>query len=280
MLPTNFLGIICALASALFWGSGDFSGGVATRRSDQFQVLALSAVSGLALLVGCAILWREPWPSSRNLLWASMAGLSGSIGLAALYRALALGHAATVAPVAAVVSAALSVVFSAITEGLPGTIRLAGFTLALLGIWMVSSSSISAEAPRQGLRLALLAGFCFAGFFILVAQVEAEAVFFPLVMARCVMVSLAVLLLLLRGPTRLSFHINPLALLAGILDASGNVFYLLAQQFTRLDVAVVIGSLYPVTTVVLSWVVLEEKISRMQWLGAMVCFVAIALIAL
>jgi drug/metabolite transporter (DMT)-like permease len=67
--------------------------------------------------------------------------------------------------------------------------------------------------------------------------------------------------------------------LTGLFDAGGNAFYMLAKQFTRIDVAVVLSSLYPAITVVLSRIFLKEKISRFQWLGVGLCFAAVVLIS-
>jgi drug/metabolite transporter (DMT)-like permease len=71
---------------------------------------------------------------------------------------------------------------------------------------------------------------------------------------------------------------TPIGLLAGVLDAGGNILYLLARQQVRLDVAAVLSSLYPVSTVVLARVVSREPVTRLQWFGAAVCLLAVVLI--
>ncbi len=279
MFSTDWLGILAALTAALVWGGGDFSGGLATRQNGPFHVLVLSALSGIVLLAACMVVWREPFPSLANILWAALAGGSGAMGIAALYRALSLGNTATIAPTAAVVGAALPVIFGMFTEGMPGITRLAGLGLALAGIWLVSRAT-NPRQSRPSFGLAWLAGIGFAGFFILLSQVERGTLFGPLLVARCVSLGVALLWLWLRRMPPPSLHSNPIALLAGLLDTGGNVFYLLAKQFTRLDVAVALSAMYPAATIVLARIILQEKGSRRQWLGAVVCLVAIGLIAI
>ena len=278
-LSANLLGIFLALTSALVWGSGDFSGGLATRRNHQFHVLALSTLSGIVVLLVFAGLWREALPSLRSDIYAMLAGVCGALGIAALYRALSLGNTAIVAPTAAVIGAALPVGFGILTAGMPAAPRLVGFVLAFLGIWLVSQSSTPRKVVLQrGFALACLAGISFGGFFILIAQVEAGKVFTPLVVSRCMEFATALVLLRLYRMPMPALNSNPTALLAGALDVGGNIFYLLAKQYTRLEVAAVLASLYPVTTVLLANLVLKEKVLPSQWLGVGVCLAAIALI--
>ena len=164
MPSTDLLGITLALTSALVWGAGDFSGGFATRRAHQYQVLALSALSGIIILVVCALLRREAMPAPGSALWAGLAGLVGACGLAAFYRALALGQAVKVAPTAAVIGAVIPVVFSIFTQGPPGTGRLVGFGLAVVGIWLVSQSAVQpGGTARQTFWLTIFAGLGFGG---------------------------------------------------------------------------------------------------------------------
>jgi drug/metabolite transporter (DMT)-like permease len=284
-------GVALGLASAAVWGAGDFCGGLASRKSHQFQVLTLSALSGLLLLLACAALRGEALPSSSTLFWAGLGGLSGTVGLACLYRGLSLGSAATVAPTAAVITAALPVVFSLITEGRPRSLQLVGFVVAIAGIWLVASHSsaepelqgavpghVSRAVSRTGFRLALFAGVGFGGFLILIAQVPAGPVFVPAAVARGAMLIAVVLLLRAQGQPLPSLTSNSPALVAGVFDAGGNVFYLFAKEYGRLDVAAVLSSLYPVTTVLLAHALSKEEVSRMQWVGMGVCLLAVALI--
>ena len=278
----NFLGVFFALASALVWGGGDFSGGLASRRISAFQVLALAALSGLSLLVVAAVAQREPFPSGQAALLAALAGIAGSIGLAALYRGLATGSAAVVAPVSGVLGAAVPVIFTALTSGAPAPAQMVGFALALAGIYLVSRAA-SREAggtTRQGLLLAVVAGLGFGVFFILVARAGRELVYTPLILARVVEFGVALLLILLTRQRVPSARANPIALLAGLLDAGGNILYVLAGQLVRLDVAAVIASFYPATTVVLSSLIFKERVSKGQRWGVMMCLAAILLITL
>ncbi|OIO88035.1 MAG: hypothetical protein AUK03_17085 [Anaerolineae bacterium CG2_30_64_16] len=279
MIVAQLLGAFLALASAAVFGGGDFSGGVATRRHHQFQVLALSAIASIALLAAFALLWRETLPSPRSVLWAAAAGVAGSLGLAALYRGLSLGNAASVSPTAGVIGAAVPVVFAALTEGLPPPVRMMGFAIAIAGIWLVTRvPAADGLGSRHNLLLAVFAGIAFGAFFIFIAQVEADAVFLPLMFAKIVAFGLALALLRLKRLPLPGPRSNPIALLAGLLDASANALYLVASQLTRLDVAVVLTSLYPAGTVLLARGLQKEPTSRPQWVGVLLCLVAIALI--
>lgn len=275
----EFLGVFFALTSAVVWGSGDFTGGYATRRSSQYHVLAVSAFSGLVVLIAAAFLWRESFSSLRGILWAGLGGFSGALGIAALYRALSLGHAASIAPTTGVIGAALPVIYGALTEGPPAPTRLVGFGLAFAGIWLVSTgSSGGSRVTRQGFILACLAGLGFGGFFIFLGLVDKGKIFTPLIIARCLTFLTGLLLIWLNRLPFPSLTANPPALLAGLLDAGGNLFYILAKQYTRLDIAAVLASLYPASTVLLASIILKEKVSRAQWLGVAICLAAIALI--
>ncbi len=276
----QLFGILFGIGSAVVWGSGDFAGGYATRKHSQYGVLFVAALSGLVVLVVAAVVVREALPSLPASLWALLGGLGGALGIAAFYKALSMGHSAVVAPLAGVIGAAVPVLVSGLMAGWPAPNKLAGFALALLGIWLVS---MTAQARTGGSRLAFglacLAGLGFGGFLVCLGLVGPGPIFTPLILARSMTVTVG-LVTLIGGRIQLPPIIsNRWALLAGLLDAGGNLLYILALQFTRRDVAAVLSSLYPAATVCLAAVVLKERISRPQWAGLGVCLAAIALIS-
>jgi drug/metabolite transporter (DMT)-like permease len=208
-----------------------------------------------------------------------MAGLAGALGMGALYRALTMGHTASVAPTSAITCAALPVVYGTLTSGLPKLTQLGGFILAFLGIWLVSKSPSSGEKSfREGMLLAFLSGIGFGGFFIFIALVDKGQVFGPIFIARTVTLCIALIILRFKRIPLPKLNSNPVAILAGVLDTSGNIFYLLATRYTRLDVAAVLSSLYPAATVILATVIIREKVSLVQWIGASLCLLAVGLI--
>jgi len=279
MLPANILGGLLALISAAVWGGGDFAGGYASRRSSPIYVLTLAALSGLLILIAAALLWRESFPPARGILLAALGGISGALGIAVFYRALSMGHIAVVAPTAGVISAALPVVFGIFTQGIPAPTKLVGFGLALAGIWLVSAASSSADRiSSRGFILACLAGIGFGGFLTFLGLVDPGKIFTPLIVSRCMTLCIGLLLIKLNRMPLPALTANPTALLAGLLDAGGNLFYIMARQYTRLDVAAVLSSLYPASTVLLAGIILKEKVSFRQGVGVVVCLAAILLI--
>jgi drug/metabolite transporter (DMT)-like permease len=274
------MGIFYSLASALSWGAGDFSGGLASRRSPVFGVVLTSQGIGLALLVGLALLTAEPLPAPADLLWGAAAGLVGGLGLLALYGGLARGPMGVVAPVNAVVSAGVPVLWAATFEGLPTGRQLAGFVLALLAVWLVSRSGNGVTLRPRDLGLPLLSGLGFGAFLIVIGEVSAAAIYWPLTAARLASIGLLLVMAALRRQkARPSRGLLLLLALVGLCDTGGNAFYALATQVGRLDVAAVLSSLYPAVTVLLARFVLKEPVSARQWIGVAAALAAVGLIA-
>jgi drug/metabolite transporter (DMT)-like permease len=271
--------VLFGLAASLCWGSGDFNGGLASRRANPTSVVVASYAVGFVLLVVLALIWREPLPRPMDVLWGALAGVAGVFGLMAFYSALASGQMGIAAPVSAVLTAILPVLFSVFTVGLPSLIQVAGFALALVAIGLISRPG-GASGPPKGIGLAVLAGCGFGCFFILISRVSPGATFWPLAVARLSSVVLAVIVMRARGRLGLpGRNVAPLVLLAGTLDALGNAFFVLAAHSGRLDVAAILSSLYPAATVVLAMIVLRERATRIQAVGIALVILAVPLIA-
>ncbi|MCS7058075.1 MAG: DMT family transporter [Meiothermus sp.] len=266
-----------ALLSALSWGAGDFSGGLAARKLSPYRVALLVQITGFSFFVLMALGRGENlYPS--DLPWSLAAGAAGCLGLVFLYRAFQAGQMGLAAPVAGVVGASLAALVGVFLEGTPAPVQLWGFGVGLLGVWLASQSG---EFGRRslGLGYAALAGLGFGGYFVLIDRVE--GLFWPSAFAK---LTAAVLVLgwALRafpGPRQELGRYLPLLILAGLLDAGGNVLFLAAAQAGRLDVAAVLSSLYPAFTAVLAWALLRERLRPGQNLGVLLSLVAIALIA-
>ena len=161
-MNSDFLAITYGLSSALTWGAGDFSGGFATKRSNVFTVIFISQIIGAILLVLLGFVFSEAIPDLSYLLWGALAGLFGTLGLIALYTALAKSKMGLVAPLSAVVTAIIPVVFTFFSEGLPKVNQLIGFGIALLAVWFLSYSGKKTRVERKELGLSLLAGTALA----------------------------------------------------------------------------------------------------------------------
>jgi drug/metabolite transporter (DMT)-like permease len=269
-----------SLLAAASWGGGDFAGGLASKRASVFRVVAVAHACGLVATLFMAILSGEAVPPASSLGWGAFAGFVGAFGIAALYHALAVGRMGAVAPVAAVVTGFLPVVVGIRTEGMPGTLQLGGFALALLSIWLVARPNEHIDSHR-GLGLAALAGIAFGLFLIAGKQAGHGGVFWPLVAARVVSTTLMLVLVAVtpRDPQPLRPVLWPV-IVSGLLDSAGNALFIAATRHGRLDVAAVLSSLYPASTVILARFLLKERIVRLQALGIACAIVSVALVSL
>jgi len=274
------LTVAFGLLSALTWGAADFGGGMAARRGPVFGVVLVSQAVGMAIALVLAIARGEPFPAPADLGWAVLAGIAGSAGVAGLYHGLATARVAVVAPIAGVLSAVLPVLAGWILQGAPVPTQLAGIGLAVLAVVLVSTSSDPAGDRPSGVRFGLIAGVGFGLFDVFASRFSAGSVFGPLVFVRGVeAIVIAAVVLATRRRWRLGGAALSIALLVGLGDMAGNGFFILAAQAGRLDLAGVLSSLYPVTTLVLAAVLLRERVTRRHAAGIGVAFAAIVLIA-
>ena len=278
-MPEHIAVVLLSLSAAITWGAGDFSGGIAARRADIFGVVAFAHGAGLVVMLALARLLGEPWPGLHEFLWAAAAGISNGIAIAAFYRALAISKMGITAPIAAVITAMLPVIVGTAREGLPGPFQLSGFLLALPAIWMIAKPERADGRPR-GIGLAIVAGMGFSGFLVLIRYGASTSAFMPIALARLSSVLLMLIIILRnRRPWLPSVAPMWIAVIAGVFDAIGGGFFLLAAHRGRLDVAAVLSSLYPASTVLLARIFLKEQLTLVQKIGIAGALIAVPLIA-
>jgi drug/metabolite transporter (DMT)-like permease len=268
------------LASAVSWGAGDFSGGLATRRAPAAGVVIASQAVGIAILVALAVATAEAVPSAGSLGWAALAGAFGAFGLLALYSALASGRMGIAAPVSGVVGAVVPVLVGSTLHGPPGAVRVVGFVLALAGVWLLTAAGGPARARPRELALPLVAGVSFGLFLVFIHRADGAGILWPLATARATSIVVLTAIGGLTGTLRLPGRpALALTVLAGLFDTGGNAFFVLAARAGRLDVAGVLSSLYPAATVVLACLLLGERLTGRQIAGAVATLAAIACVS-
>ena len=282
------LGPGLALASAALYGAADFLGGLGARRTSTIAVVAVSQLAGLILLAVMLVWLPGADPRTRDLLWGGAAGLAGGIGVALLYRALAVGRMAVVAPTTAVCAVAIPVTAAMLLGERPSAGRLIGMGLAIIAIVLVSqqrSVDESQDDPLKsrrmppGLGLALLSGVAIGFFFLALARTAATAGLWPLLAARVMSVGLFAVSAVVSGRSlRMAAPVAAIVIAAGVVDMLANALYLIATRYGSLSVVVTLSSLYPASTVILARVILGERLSALQGVGIACALVAVVLI--
>ena len=281
MISNETLAVTCGISSAVAWGTGDFSGGYASRKGNLFAVILISQFVGGVSLVGMALLFSETIPPFEALFYGALAGVFGILGLIALYKGLAQGRMGIVAPLSAVLTALVPIGYTAIYAGLHTITQSIGFICFVAAVWLLSSAEVGLRMTRNEFFLSFTAGLGFGFFFIFIDQANDLAILWPLVGARFASVSLLLFFIFLAGkPARPLNGQWILIGITGVMDAAGNAFFSMAAHLGRLDVSAVLGSLYPAATIMLAWFFLKERLRRQQWAGVGLAFAALILISL
>jgi drug/metabolite transporter (DMT)-like permease len=267
---------LLALLSSLLWGSADFLGGILSRRLPAVLVVALSQVAGLLAVGAVAVASGALDAPTGYLPWALAAGLTGLIGLVCFYAALASGTMGVVSPIAAL-GVVVPVVVGFAQGERPGPLQLVGIAIAIAGVVLASGPELSGKAGVRPLVLAVVAAFGFGGALLFIAKGARDSTVMTLLTMRATSVTvlgvvLAVLAVRARradSPRRPRLEPQDLALLAtvGVGDAAANLTFGWASTRGLISVAAVLGSLYPVVTVLLARFFLHEQLGRVQTVG-------------
>ena len=286
------------LLAAVLWGGGDFAGSIAVKRSGGnvrgalFVVLAGHLLS--LLVVGSLAAARgESFPHGAPLAWAVCGGAISGISLVAFYLALADGHMGSAAAISGLLCAAVPAVVSGFTEGSPGLRRLLGFAFAGGAIWLIASASGSgAGASRRAIVLSTLGGLGFGVYFVSLKYAGTAGLLWAMGAARVGSASMAALLLVALLLTSHRQNGDAAGEAAGrartfawivagaAMDTGGNLSFLAATRAGRLDVAAVLSSIYPASTILLAaWLLKERTTVRQRW-GMALALVAVVFVTL
>ncbi len=275
------LAAVLALGASAMWGVGDFLGGFSARRASVFTVLVGSQIVGLLGAAVWLALSGDAWPGLDDALPAFGAGSAGIIGLAALYRGMAVGAMGIVAPISA--ASPLVPLGLDVAQGhSPAALQWLGIVVVLGGIVVLSRQPGS--APTRGLAagvaLALVAALAFGLYFIGLDAAADGSVPWAVTLARTAAGAL-VLTAALAGrktvvPPR---KLLPMIAAVGFFDTSANVCVAVASTHSSAGIVAVLSSIYPVVTIALAFALLGERLDRTRRLAGIVALGGAALVA-
>lgn len=283
------LAVLVGLASAFTYGTADFLGGLASRRSRPIVVTAIAATVGALVLIPFALLVPARW-SSEALLWGGLSGVTGSVAILFLYAALAIGPMSILSPLTAVLSAIVPMTWGLLGGerlGPLGYVALGGVLVAIVLVGFVPEKGAVRPSVR-GLLYATVSGVLIGTFFILIDRAPDDSGMVPVLANRVVS---TVLLGLVVGGLAIAARRTrtavapgwrsalPLALACGVADALANVLILLGLRMGDLTVMSVLAALYPAGTIALAAAFLRERIAPVQWAGLVLALVSAALLA-
>jgi len=247
--------------------------------------MLVSQTVGLGLLLPLALVHGWPVFDGTSYAFAAAGSAAGLIGIAAMYRGMAVGAVSIVAPISAT-GAALPVIFGLVRGEHATILQMLGMGLALVGIVLASRAAdgegkSSSRRLASGVGFAALAALGFGGFFVLIHQASTYDVLWAGAIQRltgvCIMI---VVVLALRPNLNVGWVRVPGLVVIGALDTAANVLYGAASTMGLVSVSAVLASLYPVMTVVLARFVLRERLSPSQGTGVVCALAGVAFIAL
>ena len=283
--------VLLGLTAAVLYGSGDFLGGMATRRAHVLSVLTLVESAGVIVAIAAVAVSSGP-ASVAGLAWGVRAGLVGGLGLIIFYAGLAAGPMSVVAPVSGLVSTVLPVAVALAEGERPSVGVYAGALLCLVAIVLASSAGDAggetgpARRPArlgQAIAYGTASGVSFGLFFLLIRNAGQSGEVWPVAAGRigelAVVLAVAAVLGRRLRPRRAGGSLLLVAAGAGMIDVVANICYVAATRTGQFGLAVVLASLYPGVTVLLARVVLGERLRWVQRAGLGLAAIGIMLVA-
>lgn len=270
--------IALALGASLSWGLADFFGPLKGRTLGALRVLVYVQLGGL-VAIAVIVAVRGKGPADAGALFAIPAAISGTLGLYAYYRGMAVGAMSIVAPIAGI-SAAVPVVFGIATGDRPSLWQWLGIAAALGGVFLASREPGRGGKVAAGVGLALLAAIGFGGYFPPMHEAGNADFWWAALIFRMTSTSVILGVVAVRRP---SLAVKPvqvsLLALIGVGDMLGNLLFAAASTSGLLSITSVLASLYPIVTVILARLVLKERVARSQEAGIALTLAGVAFIS-
>jgi hypothetical protein len=274
------MGVFLAALAAAFAGTGDFLGGLASRRANTWAVATWNHAAGAITVLAIAP-FLDGTLSGEAFLWGSLAGVGGAIGVLGLYTGFTRSDIAVVSPIAAVGAATWPVVWSIVSGDFPAGLVVVGVITGIMAIWLVSGGGRQVlEGDRDGLRFGLIAGVGFGAQLIFLSFTSDGSSIWALIPARIAGgVLIAAVGLWLGKSLLLPRNAMTPGIAAGSLTAIGNGFFVIAAGLESLAVATVVAAMFPATTVLLARLVFHERLTARRLVGLALALVAVALVS-
>jgi drug/metabolite transporter (DMT)-like permease len=281
-MPSSGAAAGFGLLSAATWGGSDFAGGLGARRASSLLITASGQIISLLILIAFTFGFHLPAPGRFQLACAAIGGFEGALALAIFYRALAMGAMGVTAALTGLLTAFVPVVFEFFHNGRPAPLTTIGLATGFVAIWLITHTPAAAGAssPTRPLMMGAIAGLGFGAQLILFKLGSVGGILWALTSGRIAGVGAIVMVIAFApppGPWR-GFWLA--GIVSGSFDTIGNLFYMMAARFGRLDIAAVICSFYPAGTILLAAIILHERPTRRQLVGMAVALAAVALLSL
>ena len=268
-----------ALGASVAWGASDFLGGLASRHLPVVVVLLGAQAVGLALAGTAWLLTGAQLPAVEVMALAGAAGIAELLGFACLFRGLAIGDMSTVAPLAAL-AAVLPVAVSLGGGQQVAAVEAGGMLLAIVGSAVTAADPGSRRVVR-GAGLGLGAALCFGAFFVFLGEASESGGPAAVLCGRVASVSVLALIVAARPPAGARPARPDVVIIAalGALDVAANLAYAGAAVHGADATVAVLGSLYPLTTLLLAHALLHEHLGRPRLAGVAAVLGGVALIS-
>ena len=271
-----------SLAACFGWGIADFLGGLKSRHLPTLTVLTVSNIFGVAMIFALVCLRGTPLPDDPALWWAVGGGIAGIIAMFLLYKALAIGPMSVIAPISSL-GAILPLSFGLTTGDELTILQTIGIPTAIAGTLLAvrEKGEKKKKATRsKGVWMALASAVAVGCFLIIMDHASAvDPYWSALIMRSSYGVFLTPFVLLLRPPLKVGRLHLPGIITLGVVDALAGFAFALATTVGMLSLVAVVGSLYPAVTILLSSVVLKERLLPTQYVGVTLALAGVILIS-